>query len=107
MMARRAALRGGGIAQLLNEGHWKRGKWVSVCYRESREGRWGVLAGRRFGNAVQRNRIRRRMREIGRGLGLGSTEWEIALFPLKRAGQATHEELSLDMADLLHRSGVL
>lgn len=107
MMARRAALRRRAITQLLNEGHWKRGKWVSMCFRKSLEGRWGVLAGRRFGNAVQRNRIRRRMHEIGRGLGLGSTDWEIAFFPLRRAGQATHEELSLDMADLLHRSGVL
>ena len=78
-----------------------------MCYRKGPEGQWGVLAGRRFGNAVQRNRIRRRIREIGRGLGLGSTAWEIAFFPLKRAGEATHEELSVDMADLLHRSGVL
>jgi ribonuclease P protein component len=105
-MARRPALSGRRITDLLNEGNWKRGRWINVCYRASEHGKWAVLVGRKFGGAVERNRAKRRIREISRKLGVGTTGWDIACCPKPCARRATYKELESDMVDLLRRLGI-
>ncbi len=55
---------------VFEEGHWRRlrGAVVGVYLRDDdRPTRLAVVAGRRIGTAVRRNRARRRMREAIRG----------------------------------------
>ena len=85
---------------------------ILVCYVFARGDtgptRIGITVGRRTGNAVVRNRVRRRIRELVRGqhpaLAPGS---DVILIARPPSAQATFNELQHSVASLLQRAGVV
>ena len=71
------------------------------------ETRVGLSTPRTLGGAVQRNRVRRRLRELVRTrlerIGPG---WDLLLIARPAAGGATHAELEAAIDALLPRSGI-
>jgi len=70
--------------------------------------RYGISTGRRVGNAVVRNTVRRRLRTILRRLG-AQTEpgWDILLVARPAAAQASHAELDQALVRLMGSAGLL
>ena len=74
---------------------------------ERPETRVGLSTPRALGGAVQRNRVRRRLRELMRErietIGAG---WDLLLIARPEAALASHAELRAALGSLLERSGV-
>ena len=70
--------------------------------------RCGIITGRKIGGAVQRNRVRRRIREIVRREGnrIRAGIWMV-LIARWNATQATMEELKQDWARCAGRAGII
>lgn len=68
--------------------------------------RFGFAVGRRVGNAVVRNKLRRRLREIARRARV-RTGWDLVLIARRNAASADSRDLSRSMAALLNRAGIL
>ncbi len=72
------------------------------------EFRYGLITGRKVGNAVVRNRIRRRLREVIRAhraeIGPG---WHFVVIGRWKAPQAGLKELETDWLRLAKRLGIL
>lgn len=68
----------------------------------------GVTVGRRVGNAVVRNRVRRRVREALR-LRYGAIEpgWDIVIVARPGAGDASYRALAAALESLLRRASLL
>ena len=71
------------------------------------ETRVGLSTPRSLGGAVQRNRVRRRLRELIRerqgGIGAG---WDLLLIARPEASLASHAELREALGSLLERSEI-
>ena len=68
--------------------------------------RLGVSVGRRVGKAVIRNRVKRRLREVVKGVPI-SDGWDIVLIARKGVDMVGFYELSRSSKTLLGRAGVL
>jgi len=69
--------------------------------------RLGISVGKRFGGAVQRNRVRRRMREVVRAaVARGEGAWDLVLMPQAAARTSTYDQLRTSIERLLRRAGV-
>jgi ribonuclease P protein component len=65
--------------------------------------RFGISTGRRLGGAVQRNRVRRRVREIVRRHANHSGHgWDVLIVVRPAAVDASFDELSSALERLLH-----
>lgn len=70
--------------------------------------RIGLSTPRRLGGAVERNRVRRRLRELMRErYGEMATGWDLLLIARPEAARATYVELREAIASLLERSGIM
>ena len=65
--------------------------------------RFGFTVGRRVGNAVARNKVKRRLREAARQSDVADG-WDLVVLARRDAASAGYRQLSLDMADLLWRA---
>ncbi|MGH2455067.1 MAG: ribonuclease P protein component [Candidatus Limnocylindria bacterium] len=73
--------------------------------------RVGLSTPRALGGAVQRNRVRRRLRELlreqlGNRKGAPGTGWDLLLIARPEAAAASHAELRQALESLLERSGI-
>ena len=68
--------------------------------------RVGFTVSKALGNAVVRNRLKRRLREVVRALPLASG-WDLVLNARRGAADAEYRELRAVVADLMDRAGVL
>jgi ribonuclease P protein component len=69
--------------------------------------RIGISVGKSLGKAVQRNRVRRWLRESARAAVRESQgAWDLVLIPRGAARTATHEQLRESVFRLLRRAGV-
>jgi ribonuclease P protein component len=67
--------------------------------------RCGFVVSRRVGQAVVRNHVRRRLREIlRRGLSQLEPGWDLIFSARPAAAQATFDDLSRSVGDLLARA---
>jgi ribonuclease P protein component len=68
----------------------------------------GIITSKRVGSAVNRNRVRRRLREI---LRLARPQWAsgfwLVIIARNRAADATFAELHAEWVKLAKRSGIL
>ncbi len=64
--------------------------------------RYGISTGRRLGSAVVRNRVRRRIREILRGMDrTGAAGWDILVVARPASADATFAELRVALEPLV------
>lgn len=68
--------------------------------------RYGFVTSKRLGNAVVRNRVRRRLREAIRGLAT-RPGWDVVVSARAPAAQADFHQLRSAVASLLARAGIL
>jgi len=68
--------------------------------------RFGFSVGRRVGNAVVRNKIKRRLREAARLIGI-QAGWDFVIIARRDASSADYHSLTRSMTALLGRAGVL
>jgi ribonuclease P protein component len=78
---------------------------------ERPETRIGLSTPRTLGGAVQRNRVRRRLRELlreqlDRRAGTMGAGWDLLLIARPEAAEADHAELRAALISLLERSGI-
>lgn len=70
--------------------------------------RFGFVTAKRVGNAVIRNRVRRRLREIVRTqLGQIDPGWDVVISARDNAGAATYAELRESVVGLAAQSGIV
>jgi ribonuclease P protein component len=70
--------------------------------------RFGFIAGKGVGNAVKRNRSKRRLREVIRNhLPQISPGWDMLIIARPSTADAEWKRLTEAMEDLLRRAGVL
>lgn len=70
--------------------------------------RYGISTGRRIGGAVVRNRVRRRLRSLLRGLaGRVAAGWDVLIVCRPAAASATQAELGAVLEALLRGAGLL
>ena len=70
--------------------------------------RVGLSVSKRFGSAVHRNRMRRRLRAVVRALlPVMSPHWEIVIIARNPAQTATYAQLQVAVDRCLRRSGVI
>lgn len=70
------------------------------------DSRVGFTAGRAVGNAVVRNRVKRRLRAAVRSLRLNEG-WDIVLNARQTTNEADYDELRKSLKGLMERAGVL
>jgi ribonuclease P protein component len=68
--------------------------------------RCGFSVSRRVGNAVRRNRVKRRLREIMRKTSL-KAGWDIVVIARPSAGESGYRALAEELNRLLGRGGLL
>jgi ribonuclease P protein component len=68
--------------------------------------RFGFTAGKALGNAVVRNRLKRRLRESVRSLQV-APGWDVVLNARREAGTAEYQRLRTQVADLMARARIL
>lgn len=65
--------------------------------------RFGYAVGKEVGNAVVRNRVRRRLKAIARGLCIGPG-WDIVVMARQGAGGLSYSDLRDEVAVLVNRA---
>ena len=68
--------------------------------------RYGFSVGRKVGNAVVRNKIKRKLREAAARSGVPGG-WDLLIVARNEAPSANFDQLSNSMANLLRRAGVV
>lgn len=89
---------------------WANRTLVLVARRTDGEHcRFGFSVSKRVGNAVQRNRIKRRLREIARTEALPRVEsgWDFVVIARKDAAKADYHRLNRSMLRLFRRGKFL
>jgi ribonuclease P protein component len=75
-----------------------------VCRGATADSRVGLTVSRKVGNAVQRNRVKRWLREAIRAMpGPRGGPWDLVLIPRAEARDLGFAALSLELADLFRR----
>ncbi len=96
------------IRRVLSKGKRKRGAVLDICYRRAEQVRMAILVGRRHGNAVCRNRIKRRLREVWRKeRPYLSGTWEVAILPRRTARSVSVSGWDDELSDLLKSAGLV
>jgi ribonuclease P protein component len=91
-----------------SQGRWRGARLIGIKARpnEFNLARWGIIASKRVGKAVVRNRVRRRLRELIRVLPLkGGYDFVVTARP--EAASAEFAVLRKTLLQLLAEAGLL
>ena len=94
--------------QIHREGRSAANKYlvIRVLPNELDHNRFGILVGKRIGNAVTRNKVKRRLREALRQAPL-APGWDAVFIARKGVERATFQEVVSASNDLFRRSRML
>ncbi|MBN1641821.1 MAG: ribonuclease P protein component [Anaerolineae bacterium] len=95
------------IAQVRRQGRSWHNSWVALNAHpgECVQSRFAFSVSRRLGNAVTRNRVRRRLRQVVRQyLPCIAPGWDVLILARTRASSAKYDDLARALADVLHQS---
>ena len=95
----------GDFARVNGEGHSRTDRLMVVRFVPNARDhdRFGISTGRHLGGAVQRNRVRRRFREIlRRSANDTGNGWDILIIARPPAVEASFDELRAALERLLH-----
>ena len=98
------------ISEVFQRGKRRRGRYMDVVALPRDHGvlRYLFVTSRRVGNAVVRNRVRRRLREAVRALRDETKPGhDIALVSFPTAASADYRELASELRRLMERAGLL
>lgn len=109
--ATRRLRRHGEFARVRERGAGQKGRFIVLSVLHLDDGspwRCGLITSRKSGGAVQRNRIRRRLREIIRAHGAQIPDgiW-LVIIARYNAAQATMDELNQDWTRTATRAGII
>jgi len=93
--------------RVYDAGKRKAGRFLQIFYCSNQLGhcRFGISVSKRFGNAVRRNLIKRRIREgVRRNKGL-LTGWDVVVHPRISEGIGSGPEITSEMGGLLEFVG--
>jgi len=80
---------------------------LSTEGQHDHDGRVAFIAGKKLGNAVWRNRAKRRMREACREVGGPFPGYDVVFVARKRATESPYGELIIHLHDNLKAAGLL
>ena len=108
MKARKVLTRRRQFALVLNRGSSRVGHLVvmKILANELESSRFGLVTSKRVGNAVVRNRVRRRLREILKQLRLKSG-WDIVFIARQAAAGAKYADINEEVTELLAEARLL
>ena len=72
-----------------------------------REGRVAFIAGKKLGNAVWRNRAKRRMRSLCRDNGGPFDGYDVVFIARKNVNEASYRKMSNDLGEALKKAGII
>jgi ribonuclease P protein component len=78
---------------------------VNASRSEQPTSRFGLAVGRKVGNAVVRNRLKRQLREILRNLNV-EPGWDVVVIARPTAAGAEHGTLTISIRNLAQRLGI-
>jgi len=93
--------------RVYDAGKRKAGRFLQIFYCSNQLGhcRFGISVSKRFGNAVRRNLIKRRIREgVRKNKGL-LTGWDVVVHPRINAGIGSSPEVTSELGGLLESVG--
>ncbi len=105
-----ARLRGGStFSRVFDEGCSEVGRFMVLNYLKREKGglRAGFAAGKKLGGAVQRNRLRRRLREVLRSLPSECVSADVVLVARRQTGSVPFSKLREEALLLFERSRLL
>jgi len=93
--------------RVYDAGKRKAGRFLQIFYCSNQLGhcRFGISVSKRFGNAVRRNLIKRRIREGVRKNKDLLTGWDIVVHPRINAGIGSSPEVTSELGGLLEFVG--
>ncbi len=93
------------FSEIINNGVLKQSQYFKVYFLPSEINRVGFAVSRKFGNAVCRNQIKRRMREIYRKNKSCLGNWRMILIPSKDFMMASFHIVEKDFRQLMNGIG--
>ncbi|NLK51401.1 MAG: ribonuclease P protein component [Syntrophomonadaceae bacterium] len=96
--------------RIFQKSRWISGRWVTLHYRsgEGKRSRWGIVVSRRVGNAVVRNRVRRKIRVICAALDLRLTrKIDLIIVGKKGIDKADFWDLKADLEQICRRAQLI
>ncbi len=96
--------------RMFDEGTWVRTEFFKILHRPNAlsHNRIGIMAGRRFGNAVRRNRAKRMFREVTLHGRMELAEHrDLVFFPKREMDTASFQEIHQTMESTLEKHGLV
>jgi len=98
------------IRTILQTGRYVSNQFFKIAYRPSasEQSRWAVLIGKRYGKAVERNRVKRQLREILRGITPRlQSGFDLLVIPKKTEGGPSFKLLKEKVYHCFTQEGLL
>lgn len=93
------------FSHIIQDGKVVHGHYFKCFVLPCEESKIGFAVSKRFGKAVQRNFIKRRMREVYRKNNRCFGHWQMIMMPKFSTAKASFQELEKDFNQIIERIG--